>query len=278
MRGVWVVLVSMLVLVAAGCGSGSDSVGAGESAGAELLKPGALVYWELDSDPDSDQWQQAEELIRRFPDGDKWLAELEKQIASKSELTWEEVRSVLGGDAAIAVYAKSMADVQAVGVLRPDDVDEALELIRRVDEEELEDPLVARRVGDWIAVSDKEASIDAALKTGDGQALSDDESFQDGMAELPEDSLSRVYVDVASAFETFGQGRKPGPADARHAPARLRGRLGQGARRRRRACGRPARRRRRQAARHRRGVQVRAPGSGPGGRARRGDLQGHRDR
>ena len=28
------------------------------------------------------------------------------------------------------------------------------------------------------------------------------------MAELPEDSLSRVYVDVASAFETFGQGKE----------------------------------------------------------------------
>ena len=206
MRGVWVVLVSMLVLVAAGCGS--DSVGAGESAGAELLKPGALVYWELDSDPDSDQWQQAEELIRRFPDGDKWLAELQKQISSKSELTWEEVRSLLGGDAAIAVYAKSMTDVQAVGVLRPDDVEEALDLIRRINEDEPEDRLVARRVGDWIAFSDKEASIDAALKTGDGQALSDDESFQDGMAELPEDSLSRVYVDVASAFEVFGQGKE----------------------------------------------------------------------
>ena len=74
MRLVWAALVSTLVLVAAGCGS--ENVGAGESAGAELLKPGALVYADLDSDPESDQWKQVEELVLRFPDGEKWLAEL----------------------------------------------------------------------------------------------------------------------------------------------------------------------------------------------------------
>ena len=204
MRLVWAALVSALVLVAAGCGS--ENVGAGEAAGAELLKPGALVYADLDSDPDSDQWKQVEELVLRFPDGEKWLAELKNEIESGSEITWEEAHETLGGDSAVAVYASSMTDVKVVALLRPDDVDEALKLIERIQQEEPDDPLVTRRVDDWIAVSDKEESLDTALKAEGGQALSDDEAFQDGMTELPDDALGRVYVDVASAFETLGSG------------------------------------------------------------------------
>ena len=204
MRLVWAALVSALVLVAAGCGS--ENVGAGEAAGAELLKPGALVYADLDSDPDSDQWKQVEELVLRFPDGEKWLAELKNEIESGSEITWEEAHETLGGDSAVAVYASSMTDVKVVALLRPDDVDEALKLIERIQQGEPDDPLVTRRVDDWIAVSDKEESIDTALKGEGGQSLADDEAFQQGMAELPEDALGRVYVDVASAFETLGSG------------------------------------------------------------------------
>jgi hypothetical protein len=204
MRVAWAAIVSTLVLVAAGCGS--ENVGAGESAGAELLKPGALVYADLDSDPESDQWKQVEELVLRFPDGEKWLAELKKEIESGSDITWEEAHETLGGDSAVAVYASSMTDAKVVVLLRPDDVDEALKLIERIQKEEPDDPLITRRVGDWIAASDKQASIDAALKAEGGQALADGETFQEGMAELPDDALGRVYVDVAAAFKAFGEG------------------------------------------------------------------------
>ncbi|MET1010230.1 MAG: hypothetical protein ABWY96_09290, partial [Gaiellaceae bacterium] len=121
MRPLYAVLLATLVLVAAGCGS--ENVGAGDSAGAELLKPGALVYADLESDPESDQWKQVEELVRRFPDGEKWLAELKKEIESGTDITWEEVHETLGGDAAVAVYASSMTDVKVVALLRPEDVD-----------------------------------------------------------------------------------------------------------------------------------------------------------
>ena len=202
MRVTWAVLISMLVLVAAGCGS--DGVGAGESAGAALLKPGALAYVEIDSDPESEQWKQVEELVLRFPDGEKWLAKLKQQV-NGTDITWEDVHSTLGGDTSVAVYASSMTDVHVAALLHPDDVDEAMSMIERLNESEADDPLVARKVGDWIAASDKEESIDAALKAEGGDALADSDSFQEGMAELPDDALGRVYVDVASAFEIFGR-------------------------------------------------------------------------
>jgi hypothetical protein len=72
-----------------------------------------------------------------------------------------------------------------------------------LNESDPEDPVVTRVVEDWVVLSDKEASIDAALAGDGARSLGDDESFTAGLEELPEDALSRVYVDVATAVERF---------------------------------------------------------------------------
>ncbi|HET9322462.1 MAG TPA: hypothetical protein VFO03_01170 [Gaiellaceae bacterium] len=204
MRAALLALLSALALIAAGCG-GQD-LGAGTDSPATMLKPGALVYWETGSDLGSDQWQQVEELVRRFPDGDKWLADLRRSFEEDTKLTWEEVEPALGDRFALAVYGRSTTDVQVVGLTKPDDPEKTIELVNRANREAdtPEDRVVAREVDGWVVVSDKAASIDAALKGDGGEALADVGSFQDGMAELPDDALSRVYVDLAAAFDTFG--------------------------------------------------------------------------
>lgn len=203
MRAALIALLSALALLAAGCGG--EDLGAGRDSPARMLKAGALVYWETQSDPDSDQWKQVEELLRRFPDGDKWLAELERSFEDDTKITWDEVEQALGDRFALAVYARSKDDVQVVGLTKPDDPDQTIELVNRANQEADTpgDRAVARKVDGWVFLSDKAASIDAALK-GDGEALADDKEFEDGMAELPEDAVSRVYVDVASALDAFG--------------------------------------------------------------------------
>jgi hypothetical protein len=201
MRAALVALFSSLVLLAAGCGSGS--AGAGADSPATMLKPGALVYWETETDPDSDQWNQVEELLGRFPDGDKWVAELRKSFEGDTGVTWDEIEGALGPRLGVAVYARSIADVSFVGLMKPDDPDETIALVERLNRQEPEDPVVAREVDGWVALSDKPASIDAALK-GEDDALADGEQFQDGMERLPDDALSRVYVDVSAALDAFG--------------------------------------------------------------------------
>lgn len=201
MRAALVALLAVLVFSAAGCGS--EDVGAGPESPATMLKPGALVYWETASDPDGDQWQQVEELVRRFPDGEKWLAELRAEFEADSGVTWEEVRNALGDQVGVGVYAQSAGDARFVVLLRPEDPDKTIELVNRANEQSDEE-VVARKVGEWLAISDEEASIDAALKEEGGRALADVERFSDGMAELPDDALSRVYVDVGAAVETLG--------------------------------------------------------------------------
>jgi Protein of unknown function (DUF3352) len=64
-----------------------------------------------------------------------------------------------------------------------------------------DEPAVTRVVGDWVVISDRGESIDAALKEQGGQSLADDATFEAALEELPNDALIRVYVDPARAIE-----------------------------------------------------------------------------
>jgi hypothetical protein len=203
------VLIATFALIAAGCGGSTTTaggIGTGPSPAAEL-KPGALVYWETATDPGSDQWQQAENLLRRFPDGDKWLAELGKKVTAEG-LDWEEdVKPALGETSAVAVYPGSGDDTAlVVGLTNPADPDKTVALVKKHDEQSLAPsrPTVTRVVGDWVVVAENEAALDAALKTPGSGSLAGDDSFTSAMATLPEDALSRLYADPAAALETFG--------------------------------------------------------------------------
>ena len=200
MRAAAAALVAVFVLVAAGCGS--EDVGTGSTGAATLLKPGALVYWEAVSDPDSEQWTQVEELLRRFPDGEKWIRELRQEFESDTEVTWAEVKTALGDDAVLAVYPPAGGDEPlVVGMTNPDDPQKTIALIKRADRTEGDEPSVTRVVDGWVAVSDSEAALDAALKGDSGRALADDAGFESALEDLPEDALTRVYVDPAAAVE-----------------------------------------------------------------------------
>jgi hypothetical protein len=205
MRTLYAALVATLVLAATACGSGDGGgAGSGPSA-ATQLKPGALVYWEAVSDPDSDQWQQVEDLLRRFPDGERWITEL-RRLVTEAGADWEQdVKPALGETAALAVYASSADSTpHVVGLTNPSDPDKTIALVKKLDAKEGGDPTVTRVVGDWVVLSDKDAAIDAALKTDSGGALADDERFTSAMDKLPEDALTRLYADPSGALRAFG--------------------------------------------------------------------------
>jgi Protein of unknown function (DUF3352) len=200
------VAVVLLVALSLVTGCGGTDVGAGPATSAELLKPGALVYWQTVSDPDSTQWEQTEDLLEKFPDGDRWIARLKEELRSEG-VSWEEdVRPALGSVVEVVVYAGAGTEEPAVvGLTNPDDEDKLLALIDKLNESSDED-VISRSVGDWVAVSDRADSIDAALKQEGAETLADDESFSSALEELPADALSRVYVDPARAIYLAGQG------------------------------------------------------------------------
>jgi hypothetical protein len=207
MRAFNAAVMATIVLLVAGCG-GSSSTASGIASGpspAAELKPGALAYWEAVSDPASDHWQQAEDLVRRFPDGDKWIEQLSKKIADQG-VDWEQdVGPALGETTAVAAYPGSgQESALVVGLTKPEDPDKTVALVAKLDEGEGGEPTVTRIVGDWVVISESQAAIDAALKTGSGGSLADDQRFTSAMEKVPDDALSRFYADPAEALEAYG--------------------------------------------------------------------------
>jgi hypothetical protein len=187
-----------------GCG-GAD-VGAGPATSADVLKPAPVVYWQAVSDPDSAQWEQLEDLLAKFPDGDRWIAQLKQEVEDEG-VSWEQdVRPALGSVVELAVYAgESGRSPAVVALTNSDDKDKLRALIQKLNAKS-DEAVISRVVGDWVAISDREESIDAALKRDGGEALADDATFKSAMEELPEDALSRVYVDPARAIALAGGG------------------------------------------------------------------------
>jgi hypothetical protein len=180
-----VALLAALTLLTA---CGGSNVGAGRASSAGLLKPGALIYWEIATDPRSDQWEQLEELLGRFPDGDKWLGVLEKELVP-----------ALGDQLGVAVYpAEGSRSYQVVGLTNPENAQRTIALVKDHHED-----AATRVVGDWVVAAESQTAIDAALRGG-GTALADDENFKSAMAELPDDALTRVYVDPGQFIQLPG--------------------------------------------------------------------------
>ena len=200
-----VALLAALTLVTA---CGGSNVGAGPASSAGLLKPGAVVYWQTVSDPDSAQWEQAADFLARFPDGDRWLAQLKRELQDEG-VTWEEdVRPALGPVVDVVIYGGGGSKSPAVvGLTNPEDKEKLLALVRKLNERS-DEPAVTRVVGDWVAISDREESIDAALKEQGGRTLADDATFNSALEGLPDDALSRIYVDPARAIEFVGPGKE----------------------------------------------------------------------
>jgi hypothetical protein len=193
-------LLAALALGAVACGS--EDVGAGTASSAGLLRPGAVAYWQTVSDPDSPQWEQAEKLLHRFPDGEKWIAELKNDFQRDEKVTWEgDVRPALGEVVDVVVYAEGSRKPAVVGLTNPKDPEKLRALVHKLDAGDPGPPTATRVVGDWVAISDRQAAIDMALKEGSGRSLEDEQSYRSAMNDLPDDALSRGYVDPARLVE-----------------------------------------------------------------------------
>jgi Protein of unknown function (DUF3352) len=201
-RALYATLIATFAVAAAGCGSSDVGVGGGVSP-ATMLKPGAAVYAEVVSDAGSAEWQQAEELLRRFPDGENWIAELRKSIEG---VDWErDVEPALGETTGVAVYPGGKESPEPVLLTSPDDPDKTTALAEKLDRREGSDATVTRVVGDWVVISSSDTAIDRALKRANGGALADDRTFKAAMDKAPDDALVRLYVDPPAALEAFGR-------------------------------------------------------------------------
>jgi Protein of unknown function (DUF3352) len=182
------------------CG-GADTGVSGESS-ASLIDDGALAFVTIDSDLGSDQWQQVDDLLKKFPDREKLLDYFRSSLEKEQGLDYDrDVKPALGPEVDIA--AAMNGGKPAVAVLtQPEDVDKFKTLVAKVresDESNVSDSTettAIKKVGDWYAASDTEASIDAVVAPEGGANLADDAQFKEANGELPDDALAKAYVNI----------------------------------------------------------------------------------
>src|SRR5256885_861025 len=154
-----VVLVTLSLLLAAGCGG---SAGRGGSSGASLVRPDALVFVSFDADLGSSQWKQVDALSKKFPGRDMALGQIDKEL-QKNQLDYNrDIKPAVGPEVDLAVVlGASLNDVAVVGLTKPDDAGKFKALVKKLNETDSSGQLaVYREVNGWYALSDSQAHID----------------------------------------------------------------------------------------------------------------------
>jgi len=191
--------VLLLASLVAGCGGGTSNTSAGSSipAGASIVRSSLVGFVEIDSDTGSNQWQQLDELAKKFPGRDKAIAHIENELTKKGLDYESDVKPALGPELDLAIAsAGSEKSTRVVGLTRPDDPAKLEALIHKLDSSDSGgENAVSRQLEDgWYAISDSQLAITSVLK-GDQTALADDATFRQAMGKLPADTLVKAFLD-----------------------------------------------------------------------------------
>jgi hypothetical protein len=171
-------------LAIAGCGG----EGGGGGGAAELAPRNALAFVVVNTDFESDEWQQAEDLAASFPDGREALRRALAELGEEDLDFRRDVEPALGPEVNVVVLpAEAGAEPHVVVLTQPDDPAKLDALIARADAE-----VAKAEIDGWTVLAEDEAALDA-LREGEG-SLADSDAFDEAMGKLPEDALARVFV------------------------------------------------------------------------------------
>ena len=206
--------VLLLASLVAGCGGGTSNTSAGSSipAGASIVRSSLVGFVEIDSDTGSDQWQQLDELAKKFPGRDKAIAHIENELTKKGLDYESDVKPALGPELGLAIAsAGGEKSTRVVGLTRPDDPAKLEALIHKLNSSDSGgENAVSRQLEDgWYAISDSQLAITSVLK-GDQTALADDATFRQAMGKLPADTLVKAFLDGQRAGALASQAAAKG--------------------------------------------------------------------
>ena len=199
--------ITALALAGAGCG-GTTSTGSSSS---DLVPASAPVFFAIDTDTDSAQWQRINDLAGKFPDKQRAVDSVKREL-KQDGVDWEaDLKPGLGSELDVVMLDFAHPD-NVVGLLQPDD--EAA-FKRAVDNGNKRDPsntLVYEEFKGWTVVGESRRAIDAFERASDDakQTLSDDATFRRAMDKTG-DGVLRAYVNGAKAMQAL---RRYGGAEA----------------------------------------------------------------
>lgn len=216
MRALRLTALAVLLFTIAGCGADEQARTGG---GAEVVPAEAPVFVAIDSDLSSDQWQQADELLHKFPGRAQLLSSIRSSLNEDSGLDYEQDVDPALGDEIDLVWLDFANDgSNVVGVTKPKDKDAFRQMIEKGNKTG-SDKLVYVEVDGWFVVADEQTKLDRFEQEMDGAKLADDAMYKDSLAELPEESLVSVYAkgesitralqDVFQEYQGGGGGASP---------------------------------------------------------------------
>ena len=213
--------VASAAAVLTACGGTTEKSGVSGDAGAAMIRSGALAYVAVDSDLSSDEWSKVDDLLKKFPDRDKWLADLKASLKNGDpSVDYDrDVKGALGPEVDVAVVANGRRPAY-VALTKPDSMDKAKALVRKLNSDQSGDDAVMREVDGWLVISSTQAMIDQVLKGSADKSLADDALFKDATGSLPTDALAKAYVNgkelntfldnlVGGASQTAAAGTNP---------------------------------------------------------------------
>ena len=193
------VIALLLAVSVAGCGGGgggsaaSSSSGGGPPDSASFIPAGAPAYVYANTDVGGSQWQTLDSLSKKFPNRQQLLTQIQSAL-QKQGLDWNtDVKPALGPDLGIAALSLA-TNASPLGVTKPQDEAKLKALLAKMAASGKQ-PLT-ETIDGWTAISDRQASLDAAKAAHDGNnSLADNSTFQTAMSDLPGDALAKAYVD-----------------------------------------------------------------------------------
>jgi hypothetical protein len=187
--------VAIASLVAAGCGGTAEPRG-DVPASAALAPADALGFASIATDESSPQWEAAGRLLDRVPGARESFAGFISELELEGT-TWEADVAPAIGDELVFVLT---AERQVVALVKPHDEQKLRALIAKSDR-----PSVLRSVSGWTAISESTSAMtvyEAALRKG---TLAGSDSLANGFGALPDQTLARLWVDVAAATRHLGE-------------------------------------------------------------------------
>ena len=188
-------LVASLALAATGCGG---SAGAGPEGAAEA-PANATFFVAIDTDFESEQWDNARTLVDKFPDGDRAVDFLLDQLSEEGVDFEADVKPALGPEVDIVGFDLAAGEENIVGFTKPKDEQKLRDLLEKGDE-----PVVVRRIGEWTAFAENDEIIDRFMEARDEGRLADEEDFQQAMNTVSDEALVHAYFngdELTSAAE-----------------------------------------------------------------------------
>lgn len=179
-------LLAALAVLLAGCGGSENTAASSASEVAAIVPADVPLLIAFETDPESEQWQQAEQLLDRFPGKDKLFDELSEELSQEGVSIEGDVLPALGDDTYLA-FLDLEEESDVVVITKPRDPQKLQQLLSKSDE-----PPATREQDGWTLVAETDEVLDRFGEEGD--TLDGSDWFQDAQARVEEAALVTLFA------------------------------------------------------------------------------------